>query len=219
MLLFPPFSSFHVVGKETQSPLLILQQGKSKHTNINKAGNQSSPQSVPPGPHRATTAEGLSRRLRSCRAPKPSLVAALLPSLPSQSELGAWGSQGDLSLHSPFLMPGFVPGSRIYPWLALQIHTVVGTRGYLQGVCLHHDRFWWTKETRRGAGGETDPPAALTRQVCTRIRPPSSQLEAFPCGKTFLKFSPTRYSSTLPLCSYPATSKKEQSQEKSPSHP
>lgn len=39
LLLFPLFSPFHVVGKETQSPLLILQRGKSKHTNINKAVN------------------------------------------------------------------------------------------------------------------------------------------------------------------------------------
>lgn len=39
LLLFPQFSSFHVVGKKTQSPLLILRQGKSKHTKINKAVN------------------------------------------------------------------------------------------------------------------------------------------------------------------------------------
>lgn len=39
LLLFTQFSSFHVVGKKTQSPLLILSQGKSKHTKINKAVN------------------------------------------------------------------------------------------------------------------------------------------------------------------------------------
>lgn len=79
------------------------------------------------------------------------------------------------------------PWQQDLPWLALQIHTVVGTRGYLQGAYLHHDRVWWAKETHPGAGANTASPVALTRQVCTRIRPPSSQLVAFPCRNTWGK--------------------------------
>lgn len=108
LLLFPQFSSFHVVGRKTQCPLLILHQGKSKHIQINKAVNH------PPSPcHQVLTkppwqefsAEGL-RSSRAC-APKPSLVAGHLP---SQSELGAWGSQ-----------EGFLPAQplshgRVCPW-------------------------------------------------------------------------------------------------------
>lgn len=88
---------------------------------------------MPPGPHKATMAKVSAEGSGPPGAPKPSLVGAHVP---SQSQLGAWGSQGGLCLHNPFFMAGFVPGSRICPWLALQLHTVMGTWGISKGLIL-----------------------------------------------------------------------------------
>lgn len=124
LLLFPQFSSFHVVGKKTQSPLLILQWGKTKHTNINKAVNHplSPCHQVPTKPPRQkVSAEGSG-------PPGPqSPPWWLLTSPPLSVRAGCLGITGRSLPAQPLSHGRVCPWQQDLSWLALQIHTVMGT--------------------------------------------------------------------------------------------
>jgi len=172
LLLSPRFSSFQV-GKKTRSPLLILHRVK-KQTRQNKSGRESSHQPTSPGPHTATTAEGLSRRPRCSRACalQPTLVAGPFscPSnrgAPGVSGGGSFAAQ-PLSHGSESLAAGFSPHSPTRGW---------GDMGLSPQVVPPPRWVRWTKGNPLRRRRQPTSPVASLRQVCIRtIQQPPSHL-------------------------------------------
>lgn len=149
LLLFPQFSSFHVVGRKTQCPLLILHQGKSKHIQINKAVNHPpSPchQVLTKPPWQEVSAEGL---LLQGLCPK-ALLGGWSPPLPVRA--GCLGVSGGVS-----------PCTTPFPWQGLSL-----AEGFAPGWPYRSTRGWEHRVTSKGFifitvgfGGQTTPTEEL----------------------------------------------------------